>query len=194
MVSETVPTGLCAVLITDTNRSMVTDLQAANEYSPSHLNQPEIYATVTAAKNYYIGGFFITVSPPSALIIAKHAAQENKSLSLNLSAPFISQFFKEPLAELIGYADILFGNETEAQTFADSNDFGTSDLQEIALRIAALPKVNNKRSRMVVFTHGSEPTIVAFEGKVQTFPVIPITKDQIRDTNGAGDAFVGGTP
>ncbi len=37
--------------------------------------------------------------------------------------------------------DIIFGNETEAEAFAAANEWGTTDLKEIALRMAALPKV-----------------------------------------------------
>jgi adenosine kinase len=88
-----------------------------------HLEKDEVWAVVAAAKNYYVGGYFLTVSPPSALKIAKHAAKNDKVFSLNLSAPFIPQFFKEPLSSLIPYIDILFGNETEAQAFADSHEF-----------------------------------------------------------------------
>lgn len=35
---------------------------------------------------------------------------------MNLSAPFISQFFKEPLMKVMPYVDILFGNETVSET------------------------------------------------------------------------------
>jgi len=34
-----------------------------------------------------------------------------------------------------------------------------------------MPKANGSRPRMVVFTQGSQPTIVAVEGKVQLYPV-----------------------
>ena len=37
----------------------------------------------------------------------------------------------------------------------------TEDLKEIAKKVAALPKENNKCPRIVVVTHGKEPTIVA---------------------------------
>lgn len=57
-------------------------------------------------------GFFLTVSPESILKVAKHASDNNKIFCMNLSAPFISQFFKEPLMEVMPYVDILFGNET----------------------------------------------------------------------------------
>ena len=72
------PTGRCAVLINGTHRSMVTDLQAANAFSIDHLEKPEIWSLVTGAKFYYVGGYFLTVSPPSAMKIAKHAVENNK--------------------------------------------------------------------------------------------------------------------
>ncbi len=57
-------------------------------------------------------GFFLTVSPESILKVANHASDNNKIFGLNLSAPFISQFFKEPLMKVMPYVDIVFGNET----------------------------------------------------------------------------------
>lgn len=41
-----------------------------------------------------------------------------------------------------------------------SNLFQTEDLKEIAKKVAALPKENEKRQRIVVVTHGKDPTIV----------------------------------
>lgn len=52
------------------------------------------------------------MSPESILKVAKHASDKNKIFCMNLSAPFISQFFKEPLMKVMPYVDILFGNET----------------------------------------------------------------------------------
>ncbi len=46
---------------------------------------------------------------------------------------------------------------------------------------------------MVVITQGEDPVIVAVDGKIREFPTNPLSQDQIIDTNGAGDAFVGGT-
>jgi adenosine kinase len=60
------------------------------------------------------------------------------------------------------------------------------------LKLAAEPKASGARARMVVFTQGSNSTIVAYEGKIHTFPVEPLAKEFLVDTNGAGDAFVGG--
>lgn len=57
-------------------------------------------------------GFFLTVSVESILQVAEIALQKNKLFSMNLSAPFLSQFFKSQMMKVMPYVDILFGNET----------------------------------------------------------------------------------
>nr|XP_015201746.1 PREDICTED: adenosine kinase [Lepisosteus oculatus] len=137
-------------------------------------------------------GFFLTVSPESVLKVAKHASENNKIFGLNLSAPFISQFYKEPMMKVMPYVDILFGNETEAATFAREQGFETEDIEEIARKAQSLPKVNKRRQRIVVFTQGKDGTVVTSGDEVKMFPVLEIEQSEIVDTNGAGDAFVGG--
>lgn len=111
---------------------------------------------------------------------------------MNLSAPFLSQFFKEPLMDAMPYVDIIFGNEVEATTFANEQNFGTTDLREIALKMCSLPKQNEKRGRVVVLTQGSDAVLLAENNKITEIPVEKLEENKIVDTNGAGDAFVGG--
>jgi adenosine kinase len=116
---------------------------------------------------------------------------------LNLSAPFISQFFKDPLDEIMPYVDILIGNETEAAAYAESHNIETKDVKKIAETIAKGPKKNTKRTRTVIITQGTDPTVAvsAKEGgdvDVKEVPVHALGEGKINDTNGAGDAFAGG--
>uniref|UniRef100_H3DGK2 Adenosine kinase n=1 Tax=Tetraodon nigroviridis TaxID=99883 RepID=H3DGK2_TETNG len=187
------PTGTCAACITGDNRSLVANLAAANCYKKEkHLDLEDNWKLVEKARVYYIAGFFLTVSVESILKVAKHASEANKLFCLNLSAPFISQFFKDNLMQVMPYVDVLFGNETEAGAFAKEQEFETKDIKEIIKKTQALPKVNAKRQRIVVFTQGKDDTIIAHDDKVETFPVLKISPKDIVDTNGAGDAFVGG--
>jgi len=158
----------------------------------SHLDVEENWKLVTSAKCVYSAGFFLTVSVDSMLRVAKHCSQNNKTYCLNLSAPFLCQFFKDQMASVLPFTDIVFGNETEAATYAEVNNLGTTDVGEIARRIAMLPKENGSTSRLVIITQGSEPVIAVEHGKIKKFPIEPLAKDAIVDTNGAGDAFVGG--
>jgi adenosine kinase len=126
--------------------------------------------------------------------LAKQAATRNKPFILSLSAPFIPQFFKEPLDASAPYWDYVIGNETEAAAYAESHGLGTTDVKEIAKALANLPKENTQRKRVAIVTQGTEPTIVAVQGEdeVQEYPVHEIEKEKINDTTGAGDAFAGG--
>lgn len=67
-----------------------------------------------------------------------------------------------------------------------------TDLKEIALKAAALPKINESRKRVVVITQGCDPVILVEDGQIALIPVNKLSRDQIVDTNGAGDAFTGG--
>lgn len=187
------PTGTCAACITGDNRSLVANLAAANCYKKDkHLDLEENWKLVEKAKVYYIAGFFLTVSLESILKVAKHASENNKLFCMNLSAPFICQFFKDNLMQVMPYVDVLFGNETEAAAFAKEQDFDTKDIKEIARKAQALPKDNKKRQRVVVITQGKDETVMAQSDKIETFPVVKTDPKYIVDTNGAGDAFVGG--
>eukprot|EP00568_Trieres_chinensis_P000192 CAMPEP_0183304466 /NCGR_PEP_ID=MMETSP0160_2-20130417/9537_1 /TAXON_ID=2839 ORGANISM="Odontella Sinensis, Strain Grunow 1884" /NCGR_SAMPLE_ID=MMETSP0160_2 /ASSEMBLY_ACC=CAM_ASM_000250 /LENGTH=344 /DNA_ID=CAMNT_0025467523 /DNA_START=79 /DNA_END=1113 /DNA_ORIENTATION=- len=190
MKDESTPTGTCAVLVKGGERSLVANLAAANNFKESHLETEEAKAIIDAAKVYYIAGFFLTVSVESLKVVAEHALAEGKTFCLNLSAPFIVDFFGDAVATALEYADYLFCNESEAEAYAKKHGLG-EDLKEVALKVAASPKKGD-RKRTVVFTQGSKSTIVAYDGEVKEYAVDPLAKELLVDTNGAGDAFVGG--
>jgi len=189
-------TGTCAVVVHEKERSLVANLAAANAFESAHLDTPEVKEAVRRAHIIYSAGFFLTLpeGPKSALEIAKHASEHDKIYCLNFAAPFICTFFHDQLMSILPYADYVFANESEAAEFAKKMGWDTSDLAEVAAKVAALPKHNGSRGRCVVFTQGSDPTIVFAEGHVTLYPVVPVPSHLIVDTNGAGDAFVRITP
>ncbi|CAN6581023.1 unnamed protein product [Malus baccata var. baccata] len=189
---ETAPTGTCAVCVVGSHRSLVANLSAANCYKIEHLRKPENWALVEKAKYIYIAGFFLTVSPDSIQLVAEHAAANNKVFSMNLSAPFICKFFKDAQEKALPYVDYVFGNETEARTFSKVHGWETNGVEQIALKISQWPKASGTHKRIAVITQGADPVVVAEDGKVKAFPVEKLPKEKLVDTNGAGDAFVGG--
>lgn len=191
MKDPTTPTGTCAALVLGGERSLVANLAAANNFQATHLETEKAKEIIEASEIYYSAGFFLTVSVDSLIQVADDFAKKNKIFGLNLSAPFIVEFFGEQLAQALQYADFLFANESEAAAYAKKNEL-SEDLKELALAVAASPKKNSSRPRTVIFTQGSKSTIVACNGVVQEFAVEPLAKEQLVDTNGAGDAFVGG--
>lgn len=173
--------------------SLVANLAAAEKFQASFLQKPENWKYVEEAQYYYFGSFFITHDGgyQSALLVSEHAAKNNKTFALNLSAPFLSQFFKERLDSIIKNTDILFGNEDEARTYSQQMNWGTDDIEEIAKKLSQLEKSNDK-PRLVVITHGAQSTITAIGNVSNSYPVIKVAESEIVDTNGCGDGFCGG--
>lgn len=206
-VDPSASTGTCAVCVVGGERSLVANLAAANNFKADFLSKEENMAALEAARVVYSAGFFITVSPESIMLCAEHCAStkapdgKKKSYCMNLSAPFIVQVppFKKALLDALPLCDFLFGNETEARAFAESEGWSTQDVSEIAAKTAALPRAEGvSQPRVVVFTQGADATVVATgaageaAASVETFSVPAVPKSEIVDTNGAGDAFVGG--
>ncbi|KAJ2711895.1 adenosine kinase [Coemansia spiralis] len=193
MVNPDVPTGTCALLITGHNRSMVADLKAAETYSHEHTVAPENWKDIEAASFYYITSFFASVAPETIQAVAKHAAATGKTFTMNLSAPFVPEYFTNNVLIVMPYINVLFGNEDEAAALARALKLDATDIQQIAKRVADLPR-HGDRPRLVVFTQGAECTVVASSDQddVRVFDVTPVPSDEIGDTNGAGDAFVAG--
>lgn len=75
-VDKATPTGCCAVVITGQDRSLVTRLGAAEQFSKSHLESAEAKSVVEGAKYFYVGGFFLTHGVESTLIVAKKAKEQ----------------------------------------------------------------------------------------------------------------------
>ena len=187
------PTGRCGVIITGHDRSMVTDLGAANHYDLEHLKSPEVWKLVENAKYFFVGGYHLTVCPPAIQALAEEAAKNNKTFVFSLSAPFIPQFFKDPLDATAPYWDFVIGNDTESLSYAESHGLETKDVKAIAQHLADLPKENKEKKRVAIITQGTEPTIVAVQGEgIKEIEVHAIDKSLINDTTGAGDAFAAG--
>jgi len=195
-VKEGEKTGACAVIITGHHRSLVTTLCVAEKFSTSHLSSSKVAPLIENAKYFYMEGYFLTHGVPAAMELSKRAAVAGKTFAVNISAPFIAQFFKKQLDDVLFQTDILFGNESEAEAYATAAGYPEpKNIADIARRIALLPKRSPTRPRVVIFTRGAESTILVSSeqpDQPQTFPVDKLDDSQIVDTNGAGDAFAGG--
>eukprot|EP01114_Cavostelium_apophysatum_P005418 TRINITY_DN1637_c0_g1_i1.p1 TRINITY_DN1637_c0_g1~~TRINITY_DN1637_c0_g1_i1.p1 ORF type:complete len:358 (+),score=110.85 TRINITY_DN1637_c0_g1_i1:41-1075(+) len=191
LVNNEVPTGTCAVLLTDKERSLVANLAAAEKYKKEHFDSAEIQAVVKKAQYFYTTGFVLTHSTETVVALGQHAKETDKHLVLNLSAPFVINFFWDNLSKVIPFADVIICNEDEAANLGQKMNWG-ADLSEIAKHLQQYAKENTSRKRIVVFTQGAKETIVCTEQGISKHPVIELKKEQLVDTNGAGDSFVGG--
>ncbi|KAF7783918.1 hypothetical protein Agabi119p4_83 [Agaricus bisporus var. burnettii] len=189
-------TGACAVIITGHDRSLVTTLRSAEKLELGHLESEGVLPFIEAASVIYVEGYFLTHGTEIVEWLSKKASASNKTFIMNLSAPFIAQFFTSNIQKILPHIDILIGNESEASAWATATNYPGSptDLQGIAQSLSTSTKSNTLRKRTVIFTHGDQETVVVAgpNEKAINVPVNPLTKDEIVDTNGAGDAFAGG--
>ena len=97
---------------------MVAHLAAADKFTVDHLDNDHHWSFIQKAKILYITGFFFTVSPESIRRVAEFSLANDRTFCINLSAPFVNEFFKDRIAEIVPYVDIVFGNDDEAKTFS----------------------------------------------------------------------------
>lgn len=193
MVDDKTPTGTCATLVVGIERSLCTNLEAANNYKVEHCKEAANWQVLQNAKIVYSAGFFATVSPAAMQAAAEMKQKDGGLYCMNLSAPFLMQVppFKAVFVQTLPYVDFLFGNETEARTWAETEGWETEDVEFIATRLSLYPSLKN-RKRTVVITQGCDDTVVCINGHVTKYPVITLPKEKLVDTNGAGDSYVGG--
>lgn len=195
------PTGTCAVIIVNKERTLVANLAACLKYPTEHLKTN--MSVIEKSKVLYTSAFFITSNYESLMEVAKYAAASNKPLGFNLSACFLIEFHTEQVNAALEYADYVFCNEDEAKKYGEVNKIEFTTLKDVAVAIAKSKKANAQRQRVVVITQGKEPIILAVaqapkDGEseitvdVQEIEIPQLTKDEVIDTNGAGDSFVGG--
>jgi len=191
-ISKGVRTGSCAVLVLDKERCLVADLAAANDYKHSHFESDEIQQLLSKIGIVYSAGFFLTVSPGTMVELGKHCAEHNKILVFSVAAPFLVQYFWEKIEAVLPYTDYIIANKEEYQAFLDKAGINKSNIEEAMKKVSELPKINTKRSRTVIFTQGPEPVLTYHNAVFKKFDTLKIEKEDIVDTNGAGDAWAGG--
>ena len=98
-VDAEAPPGVCGVLVDPTNeRTLVTRLDAANNFTKDHLETAAVQKRTVASKVVYSAGFFLTSGGPDCTaLLGQHCADFGKRFCLNISAPFIAPFFGEAL-------------------------------------------------------------------------------------------------
>jgi len=192
------PTGTCAVLVYDKNRTLCANLAAACKYDLEHLK-----SNMDALKNaqiIYSTSFFITSNVQALMEVAQYATDNKIPFGFNMSAVFLLQFELKNVLAAMEHADYVFANEDEAKEFGKIRGMEQEnfDYAGVAKIIAKEKKTKQDVPRYCIVTHGEHPVIVAkytpgdADAEVKEYPVDVLTKDQLVDTNGAGDAFVGG--
>ena len=169
-------TGKCLVMVTpDAERTMNTYLGITETFSVDELHLPAIIDS----EYLYMEGYLVTSDTGRhAAIEARKIAEENGvKTALTFSDPAMVQFFKDGLKDMIGeQVDLLFCNEAEALSWAD-----TDDLQQA---LESMKQV----ARTFAVTRGAEGALL-YDGR----HLIEISPHPVKavDSNGAGDMFAG---
>ncbi len=170
-------TGKCLVFITpDADRTMNTFLGISGSLSVNELDTEAL----KDSEYLYIEGYLVTSpSAREATVKAKAIAEAaGVKTCLSLSDPNMPKFFKDGLKEMIGDGvDLLFANEAEAMTMADTDNFDQA--------IAYCKTI----AKQFAITRGADGSVI-FDG--QTLLTIPTDKVKPIDTVGAGDMYAGG--
>lgn len=169
-------TGQCLVFVTpDADRTMNTHLGISAQFSEKELNE----SAIAASEYLYIEGYLVTdpTSKAAAIKGRKIAQNAGKKVALSLSDLNMAKFFKEGFLEMIGDGiDLIFANESEALTMAE-----TEDLAKACDYLKTL-------SKGFVITRGPKGALV-YDGnsliEVEPQPVKAV------DSVGAGDMFAG---
>ncbi len=191
--NKDVPTGKCAVLVTDSERTLVTNLGAANDFHADHLAAHT--ALPAAARAIYAEGFFATVSVPALVSLGELALAGSKPFMFNVSAQFLVDYFcgQDDGGHPLHRVPLLQRNRGAGRGQED----GLARRRPRPDRAAhgALPsKLPAHRPRTAVVTNGPHATVPSAPRAASPSPCIPIKcpRESIVDTNGAGDSFVGG--
>ncbi len=169
-------TGKCMVMVTpDAERTMNTFLGITSNLEEKHINEEAL----ANSEYVYIEGYLVTsdTSRAAAVKVRELARKHGVKVAVTFSDPAMTQYFRDGLLEVLGTGvDLLFCNEQEAKTMAQ-----TTDLNQAI-------EFLKQYAQSFVVTLGAKGAL-AFDGKntIET----PAEKITPVDTNGAGDMFAG---
>ena len=173
------PTARCLILVTpDAQRTMNTYLGASQFLPASALDT----TLIADADILYLEGYLWDPEEPRAAMRAaiKAARDAGRKVAFTLSDAFVIDRHRDDFIDLIdnGQIDILFSNEMEIMSLAQSEDFEAS----VAKFAAKVP--------VLVVTRSEKGAIALKDGQRYAVDAEPI--DKIVDTTGAGDLFAAG--
>jgi adenosine kinase len=186
-------TSRCGAAIFKKERCLIPQIMASGHLSDQFVNQSK--AHFNQVEIFFIEGYFVIEKHAVVIDLIKFFDEKKTTkIGFTLSATFMVEFHYEKMKEIADCADIIFCNEDEAEVFArlKSKD---PEVNSMAIHRLLKPREN----RIIVITCGKEPVLISrfdytnqqFEFVIKQYvPLVP--SEEIVDTNGCGDSFVGG--
>jgi len=189
-------TATCTVLVDETaERTLLTASDANWALQPSWLKEPSVAGALDQAGAIYVTTFALTTAPrrQAARSLAQRSLAQGAHFALNLGSSGLlarPDVCKEVQA-LLPMCSLLFGNAGEIHALM-AVLYPAQGSQELSQQAVALAS-RLAPAGAVLVTDGPSPVHIATAGEALQVPVPELGAGQaIVDTNGAGDAFVGG--
>ena len=183
-------TSRCGVGIYKRERCLLPEIIASNcltkEFVSEHQNE------IMANDVLLIEGYFLQEKFDICKELCMEFKKENKNIILTLSAVFMVQVHHDKIMEIAQDADMVIGNMDEFEAFVGGGQSKKDILEKGHKQL--IPK-----NRLFVATDGKNGAYVSsynykkgqLEFLLQSFPTL-LKNEDIKDLNGAGDAFLGG--
>jgi len=195
-ICEKESTSRCACGITGKARTLVPDIKASNKLTLSFVESK--INDILSSEILLIEGYFLIECWDIVKYLYEEFKKAGKKIAFTLSAVFMIEVFFERVKLVADCADFIFANEDEIRAFVKM--FGYDPLIENKKNAEIIFKnLKINENRILILTHGAEPTtLCTWDYTNQNFNLLieeeiyHINNDEIVDTNGCGDALVGG--
>lgn len=190
MEDKDLPTGKTIALISKLYRSLVAHIGAAEvfplEFLHSYKDFPFLFES---ASIILIEAYFLTNRFDATKYVVDLTLSTGKLLAFNLCGSYIFKVVPEPIKYLVNTADIVFGNIFEYKELC--NLLNAESIDQMASDLITHHE-SNKYGKILVITDGANPVKCYFRKEMLSMSPPNITESDIKDTTGAGDAFIGG--
>ena len=187
-------TSRCAIGIFNGNKYFLSEILASKNLSKNFILQN--WNKIISHDALIVEGYFLRENFLLCKNICEMFYESGKYIILTLSEPFIIERFMNEIIEIASLADMIVGNHKAAKKFVgEQTELKIGDLLKKVHQ-----KINNRKikDRILLVTVGNNGVFCSkFDSRTgneinfQTYPEKVNAKD-IVDSNGAGDAFLGG--
>lgn len=146
------PTGTCAVLVVEGERSLLANLGAATSLTREDIvDAPSVMAAFGSTRAVYMEGFFMNLlDKETCVYVAENCTRYNKFFTFNLSAPYLSHIFPGSLKKLLPHVDVIMGSRIDAIAYGKSVGWPCADgsgdvLKAVVAQLCKMPRAEGAK-------------------------------------------------
>jgi adenosine kinase len=193
---ETSQTSRCAVGVHLKERCLLTHIVPATVLTETFVKNN--LDKILSFDFLVIEGYYILAQNSMTIInmLVKEFKSRGKKVVVSYSSTFVAEKFSDVLRDLSNKSDLIFCNMEEAVKF--TNLPSSADIEDIAIEIHKKLDPHTE-GRLLAITNGKNPVCISsYDYEANSIDYILksspefVHNDEIVDTNGCGDAFLGG--